>query len=170
MEIFVRSIAFSALLAALVGLPAAASAQTSVAIYRGTSEYDLSDVDRAATTAIRVTRELSSLFAIEGGASYVELRQDFGQTKVYMPEALLQLQLPIGRFAPYIGVGAGLGIDVPNDSDLRTETDPTFLAAAGVRINLPYNLMLGADGRLRGFETRFTGAGAEASIGLGYRF
>jgi hypothetical protein len=170
MEIFVRSIAFSALLAALVGFPAAASAQTSVAIYRGTSEYDLSGVDQAATTAIRVTRELSTLFAIEGGMSYVELREQFGQSKVYMPEAMLQLQLPIGRFAPYIGVGAGLGIDVPNDPDLSTNTDPTFLAGAGLRIDLPYNLMLGVDGRIRAFETRFTGTGSEASIGIGYRF
>ena len=165
-----RSIAFSALLAALVGLPAAASAQTSVAVYRGTSEYDLSGVDQAATTAIRVTREMSRVFAIEGGVSYVELSEQFGRSKVYMPEAQLQLQLPIGSFAPYIGIGAGLGIAVPNDPDLSTNTDPTFLAAAGLRIDLPYNLMVGADGRIRAFETRFTGTGAEASIGIGYRF
>jgi hypothetical protein len=168
-RIFVRSFVFSALLLALLGTPALAQ-QTSVSIYRGTSEYDLSGVDQATSTAVRLSRDLNSWIVVEGGLSFVELQQQFGHSKLYMPEMLIQLQLPIGRFAPYVGAGAGLGIDVPENNQFSTDTDPTFLAGAGLRVDLPFNLLLGVDGRIRGFTTRFTGSGAEASVGVGFRF
>jgi hypothetical protein len=167
----VRSMAFSALLAVLsIGMPALAEAQTTVAIYRGTSEYDLSGVNQAPTTSIRMTRDLSSLFVVEGAVNYVELRQDFGPSKLLMPEVLLQFQVPIGPVAPYLGAGAGIGIDSPNDADLSRETDLTLLVSAGLRVELPYNFMLGADGRIRSFGTNFWGTGTELSVGVGYRF
>ena len=165
-----RSFAFTALVAALLGTPALGQAQTTVSLYRGTSEYDLSGVDTAPTTAVRATRELSRLFVLEGGLSYVALEEDFGASKLYMPEALMQLQLPIGRFAPYIGGGVGLAMHAAENDQISSETDPTFLVAGGLRIDLPYNLVLGGDARIRAFETKFTGTGSEVSVGIGFRF
>jgi hypothetical protein len=166
----VRSFAFPALVIALLATPGIGRAQTSISVYRGTSEYDLSGVDSAPTTAVRAARHLSSLLVLEAGLSYVELREQFGRSNLYLPEAQLQLQWPLGRFAPYVGVGAGLGIDAPEDREFSNDTDATFSVGGGLRVDLPYRLLLAGDARIRTFGTRFTGTGAEASLGVGFRF
>ena len=155
---------------ALLGSAQTAQAQTRLGLFVGASEYDLSGVDQATIVAIRVHRDLRRYAVLEFGVAHAELRQDgIGRTNLYLPEVMGQLQWPVGRVAPYLGAGVGLGIDVPVNTALSTDIDATFSAALGARVGLPYNLTLSLDGRLRTFGTRFTASGSEGTIGLSYR-
>lgn len=156
-------------LAALLAMPMAASAQTRVGVYRGIGEYDLAGVDDGSVTAVRISRSVLPFLGVEVGVAHVELEQDLGgETTLYQPEVQAQLQLPLGMFSPYVGVGAGFAVATANEPAIDTEF--TMNAGVGLRVELPFGLGVGVDGRLRGFGTRFTGSGADAVIGISYRF
>jgi hypothetical protein len=153
----------------LLALPATGEAQTRLALYRGVGEYDLSGVDSAPVTALRVSRDVLPMLAVEGGISQVKLRPDFGgEMTVVQPEIQAQLQLPLGPLVPYVGAGAGFALASADGAE--DDSDITLNAGLGLRLNLPLGLGVGVDGRVRGFGTRFTGSGADAAIGLSYRF
>ena len=153
---------------AVLALPMVASAQTRVGLYRGVGEYDLSGVDDAPITALRVSRTVGRLLAVEASVTHVELDLDSDpNTKLVQPEVQLQLQLPLGSIEPYLGAGVGGAFASADSAD---DSDVTLNAGLGLRIDLPFGLGFGVDGRLRSFGTRFTASGADASIGISYRF
>lgn len=164
-----RIIAVIAGTAAVLALPISASAQTRVGVYRGVGEYDLSGVDEAPVTAVRVTRTVGRLLALEAGVTHVELDLDSDpNTTLVQPEVQAQLQVPLGSFTPY--VGAGVGAAFARAGSAEDDSDVTLNAGLGLRFNLPFGLGVGVDGRLRSFGTRFTASGADASVGVSYRF
>lgn len=164
-----RSFAVIAVLAGALVVPVAASAQTRVAVYRGIGEYDLAGVDDAPVTAVRLSRTLARLVTVEAGVTHVELKPDLDpETTLLQPELQAQLHLPLGVFAPY--VGAGLGAAFASAEGADSESEITLNAGLGLRVELPFGLGVGLDGRLRGFGTDFTGSGADATIGISYRF
>lgn len=156
-------------LLALVAAPMTAAAQTRIGVYRGVGEYDLSGVEDGTVTAVRVSRDVLPFLALEAGLTHVSLQQDFGgESTLYQPELQAQLHLPLGLIEPYLGAGAGLAFASAEGAD--SDTEFTMNAGLGLRLNLPFGLGVGVDGRLRGFGTRFTGSGADATVGLSYRF
>ena len=154
---------------AVLALPVAGSAQTRVTVYRGVGEYDLSGVDDGTVTAVRISRDVLPFLGLEAGVTHVRLAQDFGgDATLYQPELQAQLQLPLGLFKPYLGAGAGLAFATADNADGDTEF--TLNAGLGLRFDLPFGLGIGVDGRVRGFGTDFAGSGADAAIGVSYRF
>jgi hypothetical protein len=141
-----------------------------IGVYRGISEYDLSGVDQATINAVRVSYDIGPILSVETGLVAADLQLQFGAARLYLPDVHLQARLPLGPVAPYLGAGAGLSVEDPDEAQFATNTRATFSAAAGVRVDLPYRLALGAEGRIRTFGTGFTASGAEAVVGLAYRF
>jgi hypothetical protein len=106
----------------------------------------------------------------EGGVGVSFPDQQFGDTTTFVvPEAQVQLQYP-ARLAPYLGVGAGLALDVRGEEDGGTQTEPTFSAAGGARVAMTEQLGLRAELRVRGIGTNFSGTTAEFTAGVGWRF
>jgi hypothetical protein len=164
-----RSFAVIAGAIALLATPAAGSAQTRVGVYRGVGEYDLSGVDDGSVTAVRVSRGVLPFLSVEAGVAHVTLEQDFGgEMTLVQPELQAQLKLPLGLFAPYVGAGAGFAFASADGQ--QDDSELTLNAGLGLRVDLPFGLGVGVDGRLRGFGTDFTGSGADAVIGISYRF
>jgi len=141
-----------------------------IGVYRGISEYDLSGVDDAKVTAVRIGYDIGPVLGVEMGMVAADLQLQPGDARLYLPEVQLQARLPLGRVAPYVGAGAGVSVQ-DGDSELFTnKTETTFSAAAGVRVDLPLRLSLGAEGRIRTIGKWFTASGAEATLGIAYRF
>ena len=164
-----RSFAGIAGVLAVFALPMLVSAQTRVGLYRGVGEYDLSGVDDAPVTAVRVSRTVGRLLVMEAGVTHTELNLDgSASTTLVQPELQAQIQLPLGSFAPYLG--AGVGAAFARAESAQDDSDITLNAGLGLRIDLPFGLGIGVDGRLRSFGTRFTASGADASVGISYRF
>lgn len=156
---------------AMIACSSAAQAQTRMGIFAGVGEYDLSGVDQGTVIAFRYANTLRRYAVLEIGVAHTELRMDdVGVTNLYLPDAHLHLQLPLGRFAPYLGGGVGLGFNVPKGIAFDTEVDVTFSAATGVRVDLPFQMTIGLDGRIRTFGTGFTASGSEGVLGISYRF
>jgi hypothetical protein len=154
---------------AMVTVPVVASAQTRVGVYRGTGEYDLSGVDDGPVTAVRISRSVAPFFTLEGGLAHVKLRPDFGgDMHIYQPEVQGQLSLPLGVFSPYLGVGLGMAIATADEAE--SDSDFTMNGGVGVRVDLPFGLGIGVDGRIRSFGSSFNGTGADAVVGISYRF
>jgi hypothetical protein len=154
----------------VLALPLTASAQTRIGVYRGVGEYDLSGVDDGTVTAVRISRSILPLLAVEAGITHVQLDQDFGgKMTLYQPEVQGQLRLPLGLFSPY--AGAGIGLAFASADQAESDTEFTANAALGLRFDLPFvGLGIAAEGRLRGFGTNFSGSGADAVLGITYRF
>ena len=154
---------------AVLIFPMVASAQTRVGLYRGVGEYDLSGVDDASVTALRVSRTMARLLVVEAGVTHVQLDLDTDpNTTLVQPEVQAQLQLPLGSFLPYAGAGVGAAFASADSGE--DDSDVTLNAGLGFRIDLPFGLGIGVDGRLRSFGTRFTASGADATVGITYRF
>ena len=141
-----------------------------VGVYRGVAEYDLSGVDKATINAVRIGYDIGPILSVETGLGAADLQLQFGDARLYLPDVQLQARLPLGRVSPYLGVGAGVSVQDAIDDQFSTDTRATFSAAAGVRVDLPFRLALGAEGRLRTIGTGFTASGAEAVLGIAYRF
>ena len=154
---------------AVLGLPAGAEAQTRVSLHYGIGQYDLNGVYEAPVAAVRVTRDVHSLFAIEAGATHVKLEDDLaGEATLYQPELQAQVKLPLGVFAPYLGAGAGMSFGAEESG--AQENEVTLNAGAGFRIEFGNGLGLVADGRLRNIGKLWTATGADATLGISYRF
>jgi hypothetical protein len=166
-------VAVPAVLAAAV--PALARAQRAdvvgrpaVSVGGGVFQYDLSGTGTVPMLAARVELPLARYALVEGGvvAARPE-RQSAGRETFVAPEAQLQLQLPLGRFAPYLGAGAGAAL---RSGGGRTDSDLTVSGAGGVRAWLTDRTGLRGELRVRGIGTRFTGSAAEWTLGVSRRF
>src|SRR5262245_27880836 len=109
-----RTKLFMALLAFCFTASVVQAQSARVGCYRGISEYDLSGVDQANITAIRFGYDIGPVLGVEMGMSAADLQLQFGDARLYLPEVQLQARLPLGRFAPYVGAGAGLSVQNPD--------------------------------------------------------
>lgn len=161
-------------LAAVLAHAAAVSAQTperrlTLSLGGGVGEYDLSGVDSAPLIAVRSAWTISRLFLTEGSFLYVPLDQQFGRSRLYVPEAQLQIRWPLPHVQPYLGAGVGVAIDVPRSNALSTDRELTLSGALGARTAFPGRVGLQVDLRVRGIGSSFEGSGAEATAGLTVR-
>ena len=169
-------------LAALVaaGVPAGARAQSvaespaprrpAISVSAGAFQYDLSGTGTAPMVAVRAERPLARYALVEGGLTLARPEQQFGGTTTFLvPEAQLQAQLPLGRVAPYLGVGAGAAFDRRGDGFGGTRSDLTVSGAGGLRAQLTDQVGLRAELRVRGIGTGFTGSAAEWTVGAAWR-
>ena len=167
-----RHLALAALAAIFV--PGRAQAQapatslgTAIGVAFGASQYDLSGTGTVPHLAMRVTRPLASILLFEAGVGLMRYRTS-GRDRASMvfPEAQLQLQAPLGRVAPYLGLGGGIAIGAISDA---ADVGPTASGAVGLRIGVTPAMALGAELRVRGTGSEFTGSTAEWTLGVAWR-
>lgn len=159
-----------ALLAAALTLPlpalAAAQEASHVSVMAGVTEFDLSGVGTTGIYAVRADVPVWPNLLLEGSLSYARLDQQFGRSDLFIPEAQVQLQGTWGRFSPYVGLGGGAAVDVPQDDALETDTDFAPSVAAGARVAVAMGVGVRVEGRIHGIEADFTGTVSELTAGF----
>ena len=158
----------------VVGTAAPGAAQdpssARVTIAGGVTEFDIAGSGTAPVFAVRADLGIARWLVIEPSLSYAPVDQDFGDSRLFLPEIQAQLQWPLGPIAPYLGVGAGYLIEVPEDDDVERDNESTFSGAAGLRVDVTERV--GARGELRLRATSiddFSGTLADWTAGLSYR-
>jgi len=159
---------------ALVGMILAVAGQASaqsIAVSSGVFNYDLSGTGNTASIAVSADWGIIGNWLVEGGLTYARPSQQFGErTNFFLPEAQVQHQFPIGRFAPFVGGGLGAAIDVRDELFGGTRKDLALSAGGGVRVTLTETVGARADFRLRGIGSDFSGSVAELRGGIYWRF
>lgn len=140
--------------------------RSSAAIMLGVSQFDLSGTGTSPIASGRIDTELLRWLVAEGSLGLFRPDEQFGQQNSYaVPEAQLQIQLPLRVMRPYLGIGAGSFIGGGRGTRL------TVSGAAGLRIALPSQpLDLRGELRVRGIGASFGGAAAEWTGGVAYRW
>lgn len=169
-----RHLALAAIAAMFVAGRAQAQAQapatslgTAIGVAYGVSQYDFSGTGTVRHGALRVTKPLASILLFEVGAGLMRYKTQGGdRATMIFPEAQLQLQAPLGRVAPYLGVGGGIVAGFISDA---SDVDATISGAGGVRVGLTPALALAAELRVRGTGAEFTGSTAEWTLGAAWR-
>jgi hypothetical protein len=162
---------FTAIVLAL-SMPAIATAQsdrTSVSVNFGVMQFDLSGTGEAPMFAARFDQELGDIFLAEAGFLFARPDQQFGaKTNLFIPEVQFQAQFP-ARFAPYLGIGAGMAFDFRQERFGGTQSNVSVSGAGGVRFW--FNDRFGARGelRVRGIGSEFQGSAAEWTLGANFR-
>jgi hypothetical protein len=132
----------------------------------GVSQFDLSGTGTAPLFVANAAWELRRVFLLEAGTSVARLDQDVGTTTLLIPGGQVQAQGRIGNLRPYIGLGAGVALDVRDEAYGGWNTEPAVSASAGLRLWFKRWLALRAELRLQGIGTGFEGAVAEWHAGL----
>lgn len=132
-----------------------AERETALIAGAGIVNFDLSGTGTDPGFTLRVSRELGSGFVFEGGFLYAQPEQQFGPSKLIIPEAQLQYHYRAGRFTPYLG--AGLGIARESAKFAESDWSPAISFAGGTRVALSDRVGLFGELRIRGIEWRFTG-------------
>lgn len=137
----------------------------------GVMEFDLSGVDVTQEWALRFDAPvLGRAWRAEAGVAWSETIQQADTVAVLVPEAMLQGELAVGWFSPFVGLGAGLFIENPKDEQYETSNAFAYVGALGIRARLAGGLGARVEGRVRGIEPRVTGSTTTVSAGLSYTF
>lgn len=175
--------------AALLALPLSAQAQqteaqrsTTLSLSGGAMQYELQGGSgTTALAALRLNVPFGRMFSAELGAVGAMPRQQFGvigqatgaegerALLAVLPEAQLQVQVPLGRIAPYAGIGGGLVIDRADRRDGTTLTEFSGSAAGGVRVALADRVGGVAEVRYRGLGQDFEHRTTEFTLGLSWQ-
>lgn len=155
-----RILVLAALLAAIPGATQAQERAVSLSV--GGRGYEGS-AGEALVTSIRVESPVSRIFLIEFGSSVADPVAGVPRSATTVFEAQAQAQVPMGRLAPYAGLGAGY-------ARIRSSTQPAtgkavVSAGGGVRITIRRQIGLVVDARSRFPENHF-----DVTLGLRYRF
>ena len=145
--------------------PVAAQTETSVTLVGGAVQYDLSGTGTTPFIAARVeVVPASARFVVaEAGLEFVSYEPQFGERRHHwIPEAMVQLQVPAESFRPYLGVGIGY-------SYASTDSAPTLAVAGGTRLRLTADWGLRAELRVRSIDP-WTGSTADWGFGISRRF
>jgi hypothetical protein len=143
----------------------------SIAVQAGVFNFDLSGTGNSPSLGVSTDWTLTSRLLVEGAITFAFPDQQFGErTTFVIPEALVQYQWTRGRFAPFIAGGIGAAIDFRDEIFGGTQTDLAVSGGGGFRLNLTDSMGVRLDGRLRGFDTHFSGSAAELRGGLFWRF
>jgi hypothetical protein len=153
----------------VVGGPAYAQSN-SFAISAGAFNFDLSGTGTSPLIAMSVDTRPAGNVLLEGGLTFAFPEQQFDRTTFIIPEAQLQYQFPIGRFAPFVGGGVGAAIDIRDEFLGGTDVDLALSIGGGVRANLSDSFGLRGDFRMRAFGGNFSSSAAELRGGAFWRF
>ena len=132
----------------------------------GATQYDLSGTGTTAIVGLRAEHELRRWLVGEVALGFFRITPQFDGSKLSytIPEAQLQLQLPLGIVRPYLGAGGGWVM-------ASGQTTGTVSGSLGTRVLVPgTGLDARAELRVRGIGSSFSGATAEWTVGLAYRF
>lgn len=169
-----KAVLTGAMMLALV--PTGAAAQQTgpgsvhVAATIGRTDYDMAIVAQANVYSGRAGVRLNRSLSLEGHVGYAAVEEDAGTSRLYMPEAQIQARVPLGRFSPFVGAGAGMIVAESYDRRIPTDSDVTFSAAGGATADVTRRMLLLGEVRVRGVGSRMTGATGDLNVGLGYRF
>lgn len=115
---------------------------------------------------------LDRIIVGEIGMSGISTTTDVGgRERFLIPEAQLQLQLPVGPFRPYVGIGGGYVLGRQNTGSALAGNVSVVSASLGLRTFLAGDrLTLNVEGRGRqyGHDDRWTSG--EFTAGFGIRF
>jgi hypothetical protein len=167
----VRSIPVAVAAATLTLSAAGAAAQTSappsagpgITLAAGIMDFDLSGVGNTPVGAIRADFPLSRVFGLEAALAVAAPDQQSGSSTIVFPEVQLQAGAPLGRVAPYAGVGLGIHRIFTSSGD---NSDVTFSGGVGARVGVTDRLGLVLDGRLHGIGTDFSASTTELTVGV----
>ena len=94
-----------------------------------------------------------------------------GREQFLIPEAQLQLQLPVGPFRPYVGIGGGYVLGRQNTGSALAGNVSVISASLGLRTFLAGDrLTLNVEGRGRQYGHDDTWTSGEFTAGFGVRF
>ena len=177
-----RLLAIAALVAAA---PLAAQPLSpTVWLEAGSSTFDLSGTGTAGVLGARADLEFGRYLVAEAGLGYFRAEETFSDVSYAQTDVELQVQLPLGRVRPYLGVGVGQLVVLGEtqrplpDGIISASPDGSnaalLTASVGARVGLqgPVYARLGA--RFRGAigdgPDVFGSTLGEVTLGAGYRF
>jgi hypothetical protein len=138
-------------------------------IAAGMTHYDFEQSGSAPFFSFLTNYVLSDLSAAEFGIGYARPEQPWGHSDLWVLDGQFQLRWPVGRFTPFVGMGAGIALDRPvGDVEVARRTDATFTIGAGVRAWLDDRTRVRTDLRYRGIGPTFDRTAFEWTIGLGW--
>ena len=108
----------------------------------------------------------------EIGVGGISTKTDIGgRERFVIPEAQLQLQLPLGPFRPYVGIGGGYVIGRQNTGAALEGNMSVLSTAIGLRTYLAGDrLVLNLEGRGRQYGRDEAWTSGEFTAGFGLRF
>ena len=123
--------------------------------------------------AVRLNAPIASRFITgEIGLSGLSTKTDIGgRERFLIPEAQLQLQLPLGPFRPYVGLGGGYVLGRKATGAALEGNMSVISTSIGLRTFLAGDrLTLNVEGRGRQYGRDETWTSAEFTAGFGVRF
>lgn len=149
----------------------AASAQdsrsTTVSMFAGGSQYDLSGVGWTAVFGPRVDHTFLAPLGVQFSLPVYRYEPQLADKITYvLPEVSVLVSPQLGRVSPYVGFGLGWSFVVSGPDGLN---ELTLHVAVGVRVQLAGPWDLRSEGRLRAMDP-WSGNTADISGGVGYRF
>ena len=123
--------------------------------------------------AVRLNAPIAGRFITgEIGLSGISTKTDVGgRERFLIPEAQLQLQLPLGPFRPYVGLGGGYVLGRENTGAALEGNMSVISTAIGLRTFLAGDrLTLNVEGRARQYGRDETWTSGEFTAGVGVRF
>jgi hypothetical protein len=152
------------------------SSRYALSLSYGVFDYDLLAAGDVRMLAARVDRPFTKYVVAEGGILYARpLTQSGDKTHYFVPELQVQVQLPLAMVSPYVGLGAGVALDVDRRQDVtspprrRRATDPTASISGGLRAWFTGAFGARAEFRRRAIGGEFGGSSSEWTIGVAFR-
>jgi hypothetical protein len=168
-----RALVLAAMGLAAAGGPALAQDMpmtTTSSINAGIMNHRLDGSGTNPFFAFRTDYVVSELSVAEFAVGYGQPEQEFGRSHFVLAEGQYQVRWPVGRLAPYAGMGAGVVMDAPVDSGPATNWSPTFAVGAGLRAWIDERTRARTDIRWRGIGADFNRSSFEWTFGLGWRW
>lgn len=171
----VRLAVVSLLLACVASPVSAQTSRYELSLAAGVSQFDASGTGTAPIAAIRMSGPIVGSWLLgDLSLSYASLDEQFStvNTRAGVAEGQVQVQWPVTRFRPYIGIGGGWQHYFNNDAG-RGATAQTASGSVGLRVAVSPVLLLRGELRLRTWNSRNSGfhnSAAEFTAGLGFAF
>ncbi len=136
-----------------------------VSVMAGVSIYDQPEVAATGIYALRADLPIYPSVLVEAGLSYARPGRTGGVQDVFIPGLQVQLQGTSGQFSPYLGLGGGATVEVPDGGgDTRVSFSPSF--ATGVRIAVSEGAGIRVEGRLNAVGADVRAVYSEITAGL----
>ncbi len=159
----------------LLLLPAALQAQRGpdrvewydghVSVMAGVSVYDQPEVSATGIYALRADMPIYPGLLAEAGLAYARPDRAGGVKDVYLPSLMIQLQRTAARVNPYVGLGGGIAVEVPEaggDADIFFSPS----VATGVRIAVSQGAGIRVEGRVNAVGANVRAIYSEITAGL----